>query len=73
VRRCGREIIDELSLVLDALVAGRPPAARHRDHALKGWSPPARECHVRPEVLLVYRLAGDTVELVRLGSHADLF
>jgi mRNA interferase YafQ len=73
MRRHGPGVTAELVRVLEALVGGQPLAARQRDHALQGWSPPARECHIRPDLLLVYRLREGAVELVRFGSHADLF
>ena len=32
-----------------------------------------RDCHVRPDLVLIYRKPGpDTLELVRLGSHSEL-
>jgi len=73
LKRSGRGVLDDLGAVLDALVEGEPLEDRHRDHHLVGWSPPARECHVRPDLLLVYRTTDDVLELVRLGSHSDLF
>ena len=34
----------------------------------------SRECHIRPDLLLIYTLEGDDVLwLERLGSHAELF
>ncbi|PXA08730.1 type II toxin-antitoxin system mRNA interferase toxin, RelE/StbE family, partial [Staphylococcus pseudintermedius] len=32
-----------------------------------------RECHIKPDVLLVYRVNGNILTLVRLGSHSELF
>ncbi len=33
-----------------------------------------RDCHVRPGLVLIYRLPDpDTLQLVRLGSHSELF
>jgi len=49
------------------------PAAK-RDHALKGLMKDHRECHVKPDLLLVYRKPNDAIlKLVRLGSHGELF
>jgi len=52
----------------------RPLPMRNRDHDLSGnWSD-CRECHVRPDLLLIYmKVAADELRLVRLGSHSDLF
>ena len=47
---------------------------RYRDHPLHGEYEGCRECHVRPDLLLIYTLEGDDVLwLERLGSHAELF
>jgi mRNA interferase YafQ len=32
-----------------------------------------RDCHVKPDLVLIYRKVGeDTLQLVRLGSHSEL-
>ena len=48
---------------------------RNRDHALTGDYIGFRECHIRPDWLLVYRVDGDALELFlfRTGTHSDLF
>jgi mRNA interferase YafQ len=65
---------DDLVPVLEALANDKPLEARHRDHELSGdWSG-YRECHVRPDLLLIYRKPDqDTLRLARLGSHSELF
>lgn len=47
---------------------------RYRDHELSGdWSG-YRECHVKPDLLLIYKKPDkDTLRLARLGSHGELF
>ncbi|WP_187884102.1 type II toxin-antitoxin system YafQ family toxin [Helicobacter pylori] len=44
-----------------------------KDHALKGIWKPFRECHIKADILLVYRVKGNILTLVRLGSHSELF
>ena len=46
---------------------------RNRDHALSGTWTGFRECHVRPDLLLIYEKAEGVLRLVRLGSHSELF
>jgi mRNA interferase YafQ len=60
--------------ILTALANDKALEARHRDHALSGdWSG-YRECHVKPDLLLIYRKPDDdTLWLARLGSHSELF
>ena len=49
-----------------------PP--KYRDHPLHGEWEGARDCHIRPDFVLVYTLEGDDVLILeRLGSHAELF
>lgn len=46
---------------------------RHRDHALSGNWQDHRDCHARPDLVLIYRKPDDqTLQLVRLGSHEEL-
>jgi mRNA interferase YafQ len=64
----------DLEAVLGEPVADRPLEARHRDHPLSGVWSGYRDCHVRPDLVLIYAKPDpDTLELVRLGSHSELF
>lgn len=64
----------ELAAVLEVLAADGVLAPRFRDHPLTGNWNDHRECHVRPDLLLIYRKPDpDTLELVRIGSHSELF
>lgn len=57
-----------IDLANDALLA-----LRYRDHALTGDWKDHRDCHVKPDLVLIYRKPDDaTLQLVRLGSHAEL-
>lgn len=59
--------------VVSALASDRPLEARHRDHALTGEWKDHRDCHVRPDLVLIYRKPDvHTLQLVRIGSHAQL-
>lgn len=68
------ELDDELVPVLTALANDEPLEPRHRDHNLTGnWSG-FRECHIKPDLLLIYCLPdSDTLQLARLGLHSNLF
>ncbi len=61
--------------VIDRLRQGLPLDAKHRDHALSGNFQGFRECHVKPDWLLIYLIEHDilTLTLVDTGSHSDLF
>ena len=67
--------LDELNAIVKQLAAGQTLPERNRDHALTGDYIGFRECHIRPDWLLVYRVDGDALELFlfRTGTHTDLF
>ena len=69
-----RPTIDaDLAAVVQLLADGARLEERHRDHALTGNWNDHRDCHVKPDLILIYRLPDDnTLQLVRLGSHAEL-
>jgi mRNA interferase YafQ len=56
------------------LADDNPLPERHRDHALGGNWIGHRECHLKPDLLLIYKLPDDnTLRMVRMGSHSELF
>lgn len=67
--------LDALNAIVDQLAAGQPLPDKNRDHALTGDYIGFRECHIRPDWLLVYRVDGEDLILFlfRTGSHTDLF
>lgn len=73
VGRSGLYKLDDLLNVVGCLANGEILAKKHRDHALGGSWDDYRECHIKPDWLLVYRLKPETLVLVRTGSHAELF
>jgi mRNA interferase YafQ len=69
----GKKLDALLAEVIDLLAADRPLARRHADHQLTGEWEDFRDCHVRPDLVLIYRKPDDgSLELVRLGSHSEL-
>jgi len=63
----------DLRTVIETLAQGRTLPARYRDHQLKGMFKDCRECHIEGDWLLVYRIEGQALQLVRTGTHSDLF
>lgn len=59
--------------VVDCLATGKPMPEKYQDHALTGNFIGFRDCHLKPDLVLIYKINGDIVELHRLGTHADLF
>lgn len=66
--------MQELENILQTLLEERPLAEKHRDHALTGNYVGFRECHIRPDWLLIYTVDHGTLILTaaRTGRHADL-
>jgi mRNA interferase YafQ len=65
--------MDDLQTVMERLINRMPLAVKFKDHALSGKSKGFRECHVNPDWLLAYLIAGDVIKFARTGSHAELF
>ena len=64
---------DSLQTVLKMLVADKPLPAKYRDHPLTGDWADHRDCHIKPDLVLIYRLPdAETLQLVRMGSHNEL-
>ena len=71
--RHGKTLDRDLIAVLTALASDLPLAARNRDHALTGDWQDCRDCHIKPDLVLIYQKPDDgTLRLVRLGSHSEL-
>ena len=63
-----------VSAVVALLIAEQDLPNQYRDHALIGDWAGYRECHLKPDLLLIYRRTDvQTLRLARLGSHSDLF
>ena len=76
VRRAKRRSKDltKLNKILHDLKHGVALLKRYRNHQLwQGGYSGAYELHLEPDHLLIYRLTGNSLLLIRLGSHADLF
>lgn len=68
-------VLDALLIpILRALASDEPLEPRCRDHELSGdWSG-YRDCHVKPDLVLIYRKPDEhTPRLARLGSHSEVF
>jgi mRNA interferase YafQ len=69
-----RETLDrELTEIIRLLAADAPLPRKNFDHPLSGEWRDHRDCHVRPDLILIYRKPDDeNLDLVRLGSHSEL-
>lgn len=46
---------------------------KHKDHPLSGNYKEFRECHIKPDWLLIYKKYDNVLLLARMGSHSELF
>jgi len=70
-----KAVLIELTKVLDILVKGEDLPLKNINHRLAGEFKDCFECHVRPNVLLIYKIEKSeiTILLLRIGSHPKLF
>lgn len=65
--------IEDFKYVLDILVNGQELSPKFKDHELTGNMKGYRECHIKPDWLLVYDIEDDILTLYRTGTHSDIF
>ena len=73
--KSGRFPVQKLDDVIDALARGEKLNASLKDHSLSGKFAGCRECHIKSDLLLVYKIESNNLVLVliNLGSHPGLF
>jgi mRNA interferase YafQ len=72
-KKTDRQLEYFLEPVLTALVNDAPLPAKYADHALTGDWKEHRDCHIKPDLVLIYQKPDeDTLRLIRLGSHSEL-
>ncbi len=73
--RSGKFPKDEIDFVVNVLASGGKLDVKYRDHALTGEYEGYRECHVKPDLLLIYEIKKKEVVLLMfdIGSHSNLF
>ena len=66
--------LDLLDAVVNQIAQRKTLDQRYRDHELTGQYAGFRECHVKPDWLLIYRVEEDEVFLLlsRTGTHSDV-
>lgn len=62
-------------MIIERLANDEPLEPKYKDHALKGDYIGFRECHIKSNLLLVYRKNNDILELylANLGNHNNIF
>ncbi len=65
--------IIEVGNVIGSLQKEMPLDAKYVDHPLSGNWNGFRDCHIKPDLVLIYRTYENTLQLARIGSHSDVF
>lgn len=69
----GRYKLEDVLGIIEKLAKDEPLPDRHCDHALIGDLKDYRDCHIKPDLVLIYQKSDDnTLQLVRIGSHSEL-
>ena len=64
----------DLLAAISLLATDQPMPERFHDHPLTGEYTNHRECHLKPDLLLIYKKQDElTLRLVRVGSHSEVF
>jgi len=64
---------ENLFKIIQRLAQKKPLDSKYKDHSLTGNWKKHRECHIKPDLLLIYQIDGDVLKLIRIGSHSELF
>ncbi len=68
-----KTLASDLETVLKLLSANKNLPTKYFDHPLVGEWKDHRDCHIKPDLVLIYRIPDEnTLQLVRLGSHSQL-
>ena len=70
-----RGLLSDLEKALDLLTVGAKLPEKYRLHGLSGEFMGCFECHIRPDILIIYKVKKEELMLLllRIGSHSDLF
>lgn len=72
MKKRGKDM-DKFKTIIHMLINTEKLPIKNKDHQLKGTLKDCRECHIEPDWLLIYRIEGSVLCLIRTGSHSDLF
>ncbi|CUV65146.1 Addiction module toxin, RelE/StbE family [Sulfurovum sp. enrichment culture clone C5] len=64
-----------LKMILQSLIYDDTLDKKYKNHPLIGNYKGCMECHIKPDLLLIYKIDIDLneLQLVRIGSHSQLF
>jgi len=72
-KRSDAALDDVFQLVINMLLMDEVLPPNLFDHALTGDWKGYRDCHIKPDLVLIYRKTEEALVLARIGSHSELF
>lgn len=74
IKKFDSKALQEVQAIVEKLANGEILEEKYKDHKLKGSMQHLRECHIRPNLCLIYKKSDDVLVLmlVDVGSHSDL-
>lgn len=74
LKKLNKKDIDKVFNIVEKLANGEKLDIKFKDHALKGDYLGYRDCHIKPDLVLIYKKQDDRLILtcVELGSHSEL-
>ncbi len=75
IAKSGKFPIKEIERVIDLLILGKILPVKYSDHELQGDLLGYRECHIKGDLLFIYKIEKQNLilVLVDIGSHSQLF
>lgn len=68
-----QKLKDLINEVILKITQGEQLDTKYKNHLLKGGYINCYDCHIKPDLVLIYRINNNCLKLVRIGSHSDLF
>ncbi|WP_075495459.1 type II toxin-antitoxin system YafQ family toxin [Campylobacter geochelonis] len=74
-KKLNPKLKDEVLKILELLANDVPLEAKFKDHPLSGNLSGFRDCHIRPDLVLIYEKDQDilTLTAVNVGNHGNVF
>ncbi len=72
IKKQGKDL-KKFKFVVDSLCDGVYLHKKYKLHKLSGNYDDKYECHIEPDWLLIFQISDEYVELIRMGSHSELF
>lgn len=72
-KKTDKRLEETLIRVVELLMSDEKLPDRLKDHALVGGSKGYRDCHIKPDLVLIYQKSEEILTLVRIGSHSEIF